>query len=109
MQADRHRCPLELSAGDLVLLSTTNLKMPAYTRRKFVPRWLGPFVVEEAPGVSYRLKLPPTIKVHPVFHVSLLKRWHGPAPSTETPDIVAGEPEYEVDKILRKRVVKGTP
>ena len=53
--------------------------------------------MEQALGVSYRLTLPPTMKVHPVFHSSLLKRWNGPPPSEETPDVIEGELEYEVE------------
>ena len=53
--------------------------------------------MEQALGVSYRLILPPAMKVHPVFHSSLLKRWNGPPPATETPEIIEGELEYEVE------------
>ena len=53
--------------------------------------------MEQALGVSYCLILPPTTKVHPVFHSSLLKRWNGPPPATETPEVIEGELEYEVE------------
>ena len=97
MQANKTGQELSFSVGDLVLLSTTNLNLPSYTRKKFQPCWIGPFEVEEVLGVSYRLTLPPTMKVHPVFHSSLLKRWNGPPPSEETPDVIEGELEYEVE------------
>ena len=59
--------------GDLVLLSTRNLKMKG-TPGKFQKRFVGPFQVIETIGEqAYRLALPDDWKIHPVFHVSLLK------------------------------------
>ena len=57
--------------------------------------------------VSYTLDLPTELRqVHPVFHVSLLKRHHGPMPLQRTPVFTAGseEGEYEVDKVVAKRI-----
>ena len=43
---------------------------------KLQDRWIGPFAIIaiEAPDV-YRLKLPETMKIHNVFHVSFLKAY----------------------------------
>ena len=35
VQANKKRQELSFSVGDLVLLSTTNLHLPSYTRKKF--------------------------------------------------------------------------
>ena len=73
-QTNRHRRHIEFSVGDLVWLKTDHLQLPSTASRKLAPWWVGPFTVLERIGeVSYRLKLPSHWKLHPIFHVSLLK------------------------------------
>ena len=48
--------------------------MGAYA--KLTPWYYGPFQVLDRVGiVAYRVALPPTVKAHNVFHVSLLKKY----------------------------------
>ena len=106
----RHR-DLHYSVGDLVLLSTRNLRMKG-TPAKLQCRFVGPFKIIEVIGQqAYRLALPEDWKIHPVFHVSLLKNWRTanlqedqPLPADAVPDVE--EPYYEIEKILRWRKVK---
>ncbi len=68
---------------------------------------LGPYkVVERIGSLAYRLELPPTMKIHPVFHASRLSpfikdtipdRTPEPLPPVVTPD---GEEEWEVEEVI---------
>ena len=97
--------------GELVFLSTRNLKMkgiPGKLQRRFV----GPFRVIETIGQqAYRLSLPDDWKIHPVFYVSLLKQWNSvnlqedqPVSHDNVPEVE--EPYYEIERILRWRKIK---
>ena len=49
------------------------------------------------------------MKIHPVFHVNLLSWYketeaHGPNYEKPPPDIIDGEPEWEVEKIINSRL-----
>ena len=98
--------------GDKVWLLRRNIK----TNRpcdKLDYRRLGPFCIQEQINpVAYRLELPASMKVHPVFHVSLLEaykestisgRLQPSPPSVE----VEGHDEYEVEEVLDSRRRRG--
>ena len=86
-----------------MLLRTKNLQIKGHPTSKLKPRWVGPFAVEKQIGaVAYRLTLPPSMKIHPTFYVSLLKRYQGEAPFTPAV-VVDGELEYEVERIINHR------
>ena len=58
--------------------------------QKLDPKFFGPFTVTVRVGaVAYKLQLPPQAKIHPILHVSLLKKHIGPPPSEPiaTPDM----------------------
>jgi hypothetical protein len=43
---------------------------------KMAPQYCGPFeILDRVEPVAYRLALPPTVKEHVVFHVSLLNKY----------------------------------
>ena len=96
---------------DKVWLEATNLRLQ-YPSRKLAPRHLGPFEISQVLSpIVYHLQLPPTWKIHNVFHASLLSPYkqtdtHGPNFSTLPPDLISSEKEYEVETIISH---KGSP
>lgn len=106
---NQKRRPLTFQPGDQVLLATTNLALPPGFTKKLAPKWLGPMPVVRAVGkVSYEVALPATLRrLHPVFHVSLLKPWVGAVPPQRPPVFTApDDEEFEVERIQAHRVVR---
>ena len=106
----KHR-DVEYKVGYLVLVSTRNLKIKGVPS-KLQKRFVGPFrVLETIREQAYRLALPDEWKIHPVFHVSLLRDWKAagvqedrPVDQNDVPEVE--EPFWEIEKLLRWRKVK---
>ena len=90
-QADSHRCDKEFSEGDWVLLKLQPYRQRTLAERssqKLSKRFYRPFRIKKRVGkVAYRLELPETSAIHPVFHVSMLKKYHGMPPDLELPPL----------------------
>jgi len=103
--ADKKRGPTpEYAKGQLVMLSARNLSTDRPSI-KLSDKWQGPFkVVEKIGSHSYRLQLPDTWRIHPVFHVDKLRPYHqdptNPNHPRPPPDLVNKEEHYEVEVIL---------
>jgi len=97
--------------GDEVLLEAEKLRTNRPSK-KLDHRCFGCFKVDKKVGEhAYRLKLPSTWKIHPVFHVSKLLPYHrgDTAICPPPPDIIDGEPQQEVEDILDQQVRWGKP
>jgi hypothetical protein len=106
--ADVHRRELQFAVGDEVLLSTKNIKVKTAGTHKLLPKWIGPFKVLHCVNeVAYKLTLPFNLKIHPVFHVSLLKAYQqgGRVQPPPVPELIENELEYEVESVLAHRDV----
>jgi len=112
-QADKHRTEREFQPGDWVFLRLQPYRQKTIALRrnlKLSPRFFGPFkVLRRLGSVAYELDLPSDARIHPVFHVSCLKKklgLHITPLSTLPPIDAAGEIRPEPEELLARRMVK---
>ncbi len=100
--------PSSFLVGTQVWLEGTHLHLP-YQATKLAPKRYRPFeITREISPVAYQLRLPIAWNIHNVFHTSLLSPYretdaHGPNYSRPPPDLIKGEEEYEVEKVINHR------
>ena len=108
-QADKHRSDKQLEEGDLQPYRQHSIALRR--NQKLGPKFFGPFpVIARVGAVAYRLQLPTHAKIHPVFHISLLKKHAGAVPTSLgiVPDmdeagLIAAEPVAVLARRLGKR------
>lgn len=80
-QADKHHRDVEFAAGDWAYLRLQPYRQVSVARccsHKLAPKYYGPFqILKRIGSVAYQLDLPPTARIHPVFHGSFLRQCHG--------------------------------
>jgi len=110
----RQREEEEYRVGDLVLLSTKDLKWQMKGRRseKLTEHFVGPYKVKGiVSSNAIELELPKSIRIHPVVNVSRVRLYkpqvEGQKKTLPKLVIIEGEEEFEVEKIINKRTVRG--
>ncbi|KAL6223060.1 hypothetical protein ACLB2K_006450 [Fragaria x ananassa] len=113
--ADKKRRHVEFKEDDLVLvkLLPQQFKTLRKVHKGLVRKYEGLFeVIKRIGKVSYKLHLPPKLKIHPVFHMSMLKPFHedeedpSRGVSHQAPIAVVTSFDKEVDEILADRVIR---
>lgn len=108
--ADKNRSERVLSVGDMVYLKLQPYRQTAFGIRgslKLRSKFYGPFkVIEQVGKVAYKLQLPAESNIHPVFHVSQLKKHLGAraVPMTNLPSVGPdGQIKTEPAAVLKKK------
>jgi hypothetical protein len=110
--ADQNRREELFTVGDKVLLDAIDITFTSGSK-KLLDKFIGPYkIIEVISPVAYKLELPQKMRIHNVFHVSKLKRYH----STDSfPDrvqedrpppavLMDGEEYWYVEKIINKKI-----
>jgi hypothetical protein len=107
-QADKKRRDWKFEIGDLVMVKLQPYRQHSAALRKnykLSMRYFRPFsILERIGAVAYKLELPHTARIHPVFHVSQLKPFKGevgepylPLPLPTTDNGIIAQPASVID------------
>jgi len=112
--ADKKRAEVnDYKVGDLVMLSTKDLKYQMVSRRtkKLIERFVGPYKIKKIILSNVvELELPSTVKIYLVVNVSRIHRYVGQVEGQKkeqlAPVITKREEEWKVERILNRRRVR---
>jgi hypothetical protein len=113
---DRNRPDIAFAVGDQVLLDTLHLDLAhvgTQGRRKFASRFIGPYkILATTTPNTYRISLPPGIRLHDEFHVQYLRPYHeDPNPNrlNRVPRLITrdGVEGNQIRAIVGQRVRRG--
>ena len=111
-QANKKQRDVEFTVGELVLVKLQPYRQSSVAKRlnpKLSRRYFGSFPIITRIGVvAYNLGLPPSSRIHPSFHVSLLKKYYGNPPQQCYPLpklAVANNPLMLPTTILSSRII----
>ena len=105
--ADIKRTPRQFQVGDHVYIKVNPKKMSLILRKysNLAPRYWGTFkILAKVGSVAYQLALPPNIKVHNVFHVSILKIYIHNNSHVIDWNVIQVEPEGEFQVGLERSI-----
>jgi len=97
----------DFKVGDLVMLNAKNIRTKRPSK-KLAPKLYGHFKILEQRGeLAYKLEISDRWKIQGVFHVSLLEPYQtSTRPAREqppmTPEVIDGDLEWEVEKIVKR-------
>jgi len=104
----------EYKVRDLVMLSTKDLKYQMVRRRteKLIERFVGPYKIKEIVSSNVvKLELPSTVRIHLVVNISRIRQYveqvEGQKKEQPALVIIKEEEEWEIERILNKRKVRG--
>jgi len=87
--ANKKRREVLYEVGDFVYLDSKNIKLSTEGARKLGHRFIGPYKILKRVGpVSYELQLTNDMKVHDVFHVSLLRPYKSRGVGRKVPHLL---------------------
>ena len=110
---DRGRKETEVwKKGDRVLLSTKDLVFKERPTKKLTERYMGPYMIEEVVlSNAVKLRLPSSMRIHLVVNVSQIVKYKEQVKEQKKeegkPVEIKGVEEWEVEKILNKKKIRG--
>src|ERR1700730_19385112 len=76
-EANKHRRDIKYNVGDLVFISTEHMNPKGSSNNKLMYKYIGPYrVARRVSDVTYEIQLPSSSKLHPVFYVNRLRKFH---------------------------------
>ena len=101
-----------MEKGDQVLLSTKDLVFKERPSKKLTERYVGPYTIEEVVlSNAVKLRLPSSMRIHLVINVSRIVRYKEQVKEQKKeegkPIEVEGVEEWEVEKVLNKKKIRG--
>jgi hypothetical protein len=113
--ANKSRRDVQFDEGAQVLVSSAHINLASQAKRpskKLQHRFIGPYrIIQKVSPVAYKLELPDSLKIHPVFHISNLRPYmspttfeHRPVHALPPDPVSMGDhEEFEVEQILDHR------
>ncbi|POS82116.1 hypothetical protein EPUL_006419, partial [Erysiphe pulchra] len=106
--ANKKRTEPNFSVGDMVWLLADNLRTDRPSR-KLDHQQRGPFRITSMKGSSYKLDIPSSWRIHPVFSANLLRKaatnpLPGQTCENPSPVNIVGDDEYEIVRIKNSKV-----
>jgi len=112
-QVDKERRKVEIwKKEDRVILSTKDLVFRERSIKKLTEKYVESYVIEEVVSKNaVKLKLPASMRIHPVVNMSRVVRYREPGKEQKVekpkPMEVDRVKEWEVEKILNKKKLRG--